>query len=217
LAVVFCVVVAESAAAECRTAGADPASEVAFSAEVDAAELLARTRREAIVVDRHGLTLCDETRAVAISGAVLLDAPPAAVWSVLSDFDSWPRFVPHLEHVALERADSGRRISLFQRTRLFGMAFEYTTHRQLDPERGLMWVSLDRSRPHDVTDLAGLWRVIPVDGGSRTLLCFQSYVQTSPLVPAFVERSLIEKSVPRSLHAFADEIASRELLAAAKH
>jgi ribosome-associated toxin RatA of RatAB toxin-antitoxin module len=127
---------------------------------------------------------------------------------VLSDFESWPRFVPHLEHVSVETAGVGR-VSLRQRTRLFGMTFEYTTRRQLDPEHGLMWVSLDRTRPHDVQDLAGLWQVIPVEGGRRTLLSSQSYVEASSFVPAFVERSLIERSVPRSLEAFAEEVASR--------
>jgi ribosome-associated toxin RatA of RatAB toxin-antitoxin module len=208
LAGIFCAVTAAAAAAECPRTG--PVSEAAFTVQLDAAELLARARREAIVVEQRTLTRCDGTRALAISGAALLEAPPGAVWSVLTDFESWPRFVPHLEHVGLEATDSGSRVTLYQRMRLFGMAFEYTTQRRLEPERGLMWVTLDHSRPHDLGDVAGLWQVIPVDGGARTLLCFQSYVEANRMLPGFVERSLVQKSVPRSLAAFAGEVASRQ-------
>jgi uncharacterized protein YndB with AHSA1/START domain len=35
------------------------------------------------------------------------DAPAALIWSVLTDFDSWPRWFPNISRIDVENADAG--------------------------------------------------------------------------------------------------------------
>jgi Polyketide cyclase / dehydrase and lipid transport len=61
----------------------------------------------------------DGARRIQVEGALVVAAPPALAWSVVTDFRSWPAFIPHLARVELRPLGPGSSpVLLHQDTRV---------------------------------------------------------------------------------------------------
>jgi ribosome-associated toxin RatA of RatAB toxin-antitoxin module len=186
---------------ECKGVVSDPAQ---LGAD------LARLERGERVIESHEVACAGCERATQISGSLVVMAPPDAVWAVLTDFASWPRFVPNLADVSVAReAGEHPAIVLRQHTRVFGFGFSATTRRQLDAERRIVWDQLVPGADSDVAALSGFWQVLDL-GGGRSLLRFQSRVALAGSLPHALESWLIERGAPDALEAFGAEIERRQ-------
>jgi ribosome-associated toxin RatA of RatAB toxin-antitoxin module len=175
---------------------------------------LDRLRRGERVLEVRTIEGEGPARITQIAGALIVSAPPAAVWAVITDFRSWPRFVPHLAQVDLAPAgDSSASVLLREETRVWGFGFSATTRRWIDRDQRILWDQLAPSAHNDVDAMSGFWQVLDL-GEGRSLLRFQSRVALAARLPGAMESWLVERGAPDALEAFAAEIERRQRAAA---
>lgn len=134
---------------------------------------------------------------------VEIDAPPARVMDVLTDFASYPAFLPGMEAAEVLRQAPGSWEVRF-RLRLI-RELGYTLRLSRREDRELSWTLLEgvfRSNE-------GRWTLTPLDHGSRTLAEYEIDVAVGIFVPGNLVRSLVEVSLPETLSAFKAEIERR--------
>ncbi|HEY4159615.1 MAG TPA: SRPBCC family protein [Polyangiaceae bacterium] len=98
----------------------------------------------------------------------LVRASPEAILAALSNPDDLPYALPRTESARLVDAQSGAAwIELVQGSR--GVSARYTVKLEREPSGDELRLALDRSRPHDVSDLFGYFRARPFPDG-RTVV-----------------------------------------------
>ncbi|HXX46739.1 MAG TPA: SRPBCC family protein [Myxococcota bacterium] len=143
-----------------------------------------------------------------IAAASLVDRPPQQVWSVLTDFEHWPQFMPLVRETRVQRRE-GASLWVAQKYRVWLYPMQHTTVYRLEPELGRLDWQLDLSAPHDIAASAGHWELAPVDGGRATLLRYQATVTAGRAVPAFLERMLRDRSLHQMLDGLRREVLRR--------
>jgi ribosome-associated toxin RatA of RatAB toxin-antitoxin module len=138
----------------------------------------------------------------------LIAYPPEQVWAVLTDFESWPEFMPHLTASEVTRRD-GRRQWVQQDFRIVMTGMRHTTIYELDPAHGKLSWELDLEREHDIAGSQGSWQLAPADDGRSTLVHYSSQLDSGRRVPAFVERMLFERSIDELFASLRAELARR--------
>ena len=138
----------------------------------------------------------------------LVDRPPQQVWSVLTDFEQWPRFMPLVRETRVERRE-GPSLWVAQKYRVWLYPMQHTTVYRLEPELGRLEWQLDPTAPHDIAASVGHWELLAVDGGRATLLRYQATVNAGRAVPAFLERMLRDRSLRQMLDGLRDEVLRR--------
>jgi uncharacterized membrane protein len=200
-------------AAECATAACPLASSECLGVLRDVSQLgahLDRLSRGERILSVQDVVAADGEPTTQVAGSAVVAAPPDAVWSVLTDFGSWPGFVPNLESVDVASdASSPGAVLLRQHTRVWGLGFSATTRRVLDAERRILWDQLVPGAGGDVRTMSGFWQVLDL-GDGRSLLRFQSRIALAARLPGMVESWLIERGAPGALAAFAAEIERRQ-------
>jgi hypothetical protein len=143
-----------------------------------------------------------------VSAAGLVGAAPAQVWSVLTDWPSYPSFMPNVADTRVRRLEA-RRAWLSQHLRVFWSDVRYGTVWELDPEGGRLRFALDPDVAHDIAAAEGAWRLAALPQDGRTLLRYEARIDTGLAVPAFVQAALTRRSLPGLVRAVRDEVARR--------
>ncbi|HXZ84393.1 MAG TPA: SRPBCC family protein [Myxococcota bacterium] len=185
----------------CRGPALDPAT--AFSAGDWAA-----LQRGAVLSGAPEELRAPGDSAASSVAASLVERPPGEVWSVLTDFERWPQFMPLLRETRVERRE-GPRLWVAQKYRVWLYPMRHTTVYQLEPELGRLEWRLDTDAPHDIVGSAGAWELVAVDGGRATLLRYQARIDAGRAVPAFLERMLRERSLGQMLDGLRREVLRR--------
>lgn len=148
----------------------------------------------------------ERERTVTAAGFVI--GAPEQVWSVLTDWESYPSFFPNAKETHVRRIE-GRRAWLSQRLEVFFFDVRYGVVWEMDPEAGRVRFELDPDVPHDIAGTRGSWRLAPLDAGARTLVRYEAWIDTGRAVPGFVEEALMRRSLPRLLVALREEVGRR--------
>ena len=164
----------------------------------------------------HGAVLREEpaapppaSDAAASSNAEsLVERPPQEVWSVLTDFERWPDFMPLVHETKVERRD-GPSLWVAQKYRVWLYPMRHTTVYRLAPDEGRLEWRLDPSAPHDIASSAGRWELQAVNGGRATLLRYHATMSAGRAVPAFLERMLRERALSQMLDGLRREVLRR--------
>ncbi|MDI6698693.1 MAG: hypothetical protein QME85_07135 [Candidatus Saccharicenans sp.] len=132
-----------------------------------------------------------------ISAALIFEVPIASAWSVLSATERQKDYVEEIEDLRLveQGVDHNR---MFFLVKIMGREVRYTVIHRFEPEVFYFWWELDRSRPHDVKELFGYWRLYRIDDG-RTLARYGSRVVPDFPVPGFIRNWLAKSNVRSSL------------------
>ncbi len=134
--------------------------------------------------------------------------PSERVWSVLTDFRSWPTFLPNVKETLVRRAE-GNRVWISQHLKVAFVNVRYGAIWTLDPVQGIGSFQLDEQVPHDIAASEGTWQLLPIDGGARTLVVYSSKVQTGKPLPGFIESLLLKRSLPNAVRSLRDEVGRR--------
>jgi hypothetical protein len=126
--------------------------------------------------------------------ASLLAYPPEQVWAVLTDFEAWPHFMPHLTDSQITHRD-GQRRWVQQSFRILLTPLRHTTIYELDPLRGRLSWQLDLEQTHDISASNGSWQLARAADGHSTVVRYASNIDSGRNVPGFVERMLFERSI----------------------
>ena len=124
-------------------------------------------------------------------------APVACVQSVILDFERYPEFVPFMERAEVITADGERcrvRFTLNLVARI-----SYTLELEPRDGGGLAWTLVEG--PFVRND--GAWHLAAREGGG-TRATYSVDVELKRFLPGFLERRLIEESLPAMLKAFRD-------------
>ncbi len=130
------------------------------------------------------------------SAAGLIRHAPDLVWKVLTDFETWPKFMPHITRTRVTRKD-GSRTWVRQNYRVVFFGMEHTTVYNLDPRLGELSWSLDLTQKHDITSSKGRWQLIPANEGHETLIRYAAEMDAGRSVPTSIEGMLKKRSIAK--------------------
>jgi uncharacterized protein YndB with AHSA1/START domain len=185
----------------CVAPSAEPAS--LFSEEDWAALQGGAVLRQPVALEGEPSDSSGATRAES-----LIRRPPANVWTVLTDFERWPEFMPLIDGTRVERR-AGAKLWVEQRYTIMLMPFGHTTIYELDPRDGLLRWSLDEQAPHDIAASRGAWALVPIASGRETLVRYDARMSAGRAVPEFVERMLRDRSLEQLLAGLRGEVLRR--------
>jgi hypothetical protein len=126
----------------------------------------------------------------------VVKASPAEVIGALSDVRALPHALPRTHRAELlGRAGGSARVELTQGKAPFLVT--YTVHLEQDHAGDLIRFWLDPTRPHDVRDVWGYFRVTPFPGG-RTLVTVAVALDIGPGIARLLFEDRIERMILRS-------------------
>jgi ribosome-associated toxin RatA of RatAB toxin-antitoxin module len=156
------------------------------------------------VRDAHA---ADDVKSTNEASAVI-PYPPTEVWSVVTDFESRPRFVPGNKDVQITRRE-GNRLWIAEHLRVLLINVRFVVISTLDAEQGAVTWVIDRDAPHDIADTTGSWAVVPLEGGQATLVRYRTWIDSGRSVPRFVEDFLTKRSLPKIVEGVRAEVHRR--------
>jgi ribosome-associated toxin RatA of RatAB toxin-antitoxin module len=120
-----------------------------------------------------------------------VDAPPDVVWSVISDFHSYPRWIGSLKEAEVYKRQ-GDHIFVRMKVGAMGMSVEYFIDHHYPTEKGWGTWTLDYDRKSDLDDSVGYWRVSPLkDDPSKSRVEYSVDLKISGWVPGFIRNLLV--------------------------
>jgi ribosome-associated toxin RatA of RatAB toxin-antitoxin module len=140
--------------------------------------------------------------------SAIIPYPPAQVWSVVTDFESRPRYVPGNKDAHIIRRE-GNRVWIAEHLRILLMNVRFVVISTLDPDQGTVTWVIDRSAAHDIADTTGSWTVVPLEGGHATLVRYRTWIDSGRSVPRFVEDFLTKRSLPKIVEGIRNEVQRR--------
>jgi ribosome-associated toxin RatA of RatAB toxin-antitoxin module len=147
--------------------------------------------------------------------SLLIEAPPEAVWRVITDFESWAVLFPGIGSVEVARLEDDR-VRVHHHVKALGISVDFTTVSTLDPEAGLLAVALDPVAENDLVEQDSRWELIPNADRTRTLVRLRLYVVSGQPIPAAVERFFIKRSVEKTVEAVVHEAGRHPVVAMAE-
>ena len=135
-----------------------------------------------------------DSLARAEAAAGLIPHAPERVWSVLTDFEKWPSFMPHITSTEITHRNGSRQWVRQIYSVLF-MEMQHTTIYRLDPGQGRLDWELDLSQKRDIRSSRGNWELYARDSGQSTLVRYIADIDAGRTVPGFVEKMLTGQSI----------------------
>jgi hypothetical protein len=133
-----------------------------------------------------------------VRAAVLIDAPPALVFYMMTRCTDALLYVPHLRVCRLrEQADDGSWM-LIEHEIDFGWyspRVKYVFRADLSPERTIKF----RQVSGDFKANEGLWEFEPDATGQHTLLRYRAYIDPPGFIPNWLARSTFKREMPQML------------------
>jgi len=124
----------------------------------------------------------------------LVEAPPATVWKVLTDYEHYTDFIPNVAEANVVKRE-GRDVVVAYEIEVPGSNVEYTRRDRLfPPDRIEAWLDDDEG---DITRGAWRWQLVSTATGSRTILILTLYYDVAE--SSWVMRQFL-KSNPTTEH-----------------
>ena len=139
---------------------------------------------------------------------MLIPYSPDQVWSVLTDFERWPSFMPLIIGTRISRREDGR-MWVRQDYRVVFFDLKHTSIYDLEPARGSLRWSLDLEQDHDIAASQGSWSLIPVADREQTVIRYHAEMDAGRAVPGFVQKLLRKRSLEGLLSSLRGEVARR--------
>ena len=140
--------------------------------------------------------------------SAIIPYPPAQVWSVVTDFESRPQYVPGSKDVHIGRRE-GNRLWIDEHLRILLINVRFTVISTVDPEQGSVTWVLDHSTRNDIADTTGSWTVVPLKDGIETLVRYRTWVDSGRSVPRLAEEFLTRRSLPKIVEGLRSEVQRR--------
>ena len=168
-------------------------------------------RDPASVADGAVTQLLTQDGRMFVRCAIIVPAPPTAVWKVVTDYDSHPKFIRYISELSSQKLDDGRvRLTSVAHSRLWGdFPFEIDVTHTEEPAQGeytALWN--EKGKGGGILVDRGGWRVkrLPAD---QTLLIFTVQMETQRY-PDFLVRNILLDRVGAIVTSVRDEVIKRE-------
>ncbi len=131
-----------------------------------------------------------------VKRSVRIDAPVEVVFEVISDYESYPEFLPEVEEIRVERS-SERSCRVHYKVRVIKKV-EYCVEIEADPPTSKRWKMISGGGPMKAN--SGSWTLEP--DGDGTMAHYQLEISFGRLVPGKIQTKLAEASLPAMLDQF---------------
>jgi hypothetical protein len=140
-------------------------------------------------------------------GAIVVDRPLGEVWATLVRFDDKPEYMPRLKSIAIvDRSPQQLRVRSVIDASVTTAHYTLVFHLD-EPDHRLSW-TLDRTAAdNSIADTEGEYRLYSIEPG-RTLVTYQSYVDTGRSLPRFIQNYMARHSIPDLLNAIKRRVES---------
>jgi len=119
-----------------------------------------------------------------VKRSALVNRPPAELFALINDIESYPRFLPWCSHARVQSRSAAEIVATIG-VRQGALRGEFTTRNALEPDRRIVMQLL--RGPFRM--LQGEWRLTPIEAdGCRVELAMQ-FAFSNPLTAALFERS----------------------------
>jgi ribosome-associated toxin RatA of RatAB toxin-antitoxin module len=124
-----------------------------------------------------------------VNALVLIDAPPATIWKIMTDCPEAPTFVPGLKSCkVLETGKNWEIIRHDVKWIWFFPKISYVFRADYKINRRIDFVRIKG----DLREMRGSWHLLPLNGESQTVVNYEVYLDPSFFIPQWlVERSLM--------------------------
>lgn len=124
-----------------------------------------------------------------------VDATPEVVWSVITSFSSYPKWIDEL--AKSEKYDTkGEQIYVDFVISTWGVNVQYYVNHTYRPQDGYMTWTLDYTRESDLDDSTGYWLVYPSPlDPTKTRVEYTVDLRVSGWVPGFIQTAMAETGV----------------------
>jgi len=138
-----------------------------------------------------------------VSALVLIDAPPATIWKIMTDCPEAPTFVPGLKSCkVLESAKNWEIIRHDVKWIWFFPKISYVFRADYKINSRIDFVRIKG----DLREMRGSWFLLPLNGTSQTVVNYKVYLDLSFFIPQWlVERSLMT-NLPDMLVALREKV-----------
>lgn len=157
-----------------------------------------------------------------LKATVLLDATPAEVWAVLTDFEQYMKTMPSTDASELVSRDAPGRTLVYLRYVLPVIATRDTLIELVEARGADAWVlswkaapearDVEHPKAEGVVRLRvneGAWRLEPREGGAKTFLTYELLSAPGGDVPPFFVNRVNTLGVPKTIAAIQRAIAAR--------
>jgi hypothetical protein len=125
------------------------------------------------------------------AGFALVDAPPDVVWSAILDWGSYKRIFPKMIEVREVSRKGGRRLVRMEiGHKLINVSYFVSV--ETDKAKWQVSYELVGSKPHDLDEVQGYWRLFPQKNG-QTLVAYVTAVKVPMGVVNLIPDALEEK------------------------
>tara|TARA_B100000530_G_C15839023_1_gene440581 strand:- start:567 stop:995 length:429 start_codon:yes stop_codon:yes gene_type:complete len=132
-----------------------------------------------------------------------IDVSPESVMAVITDFDSYPRFLPEMQSCEILRSTADEWDVLF--TVKIVKRLKYTLRLRKVSELEVRWSLVDGVFKSN----EGSWELTPLADGTRTHAAYSIDLQVGMFVPSNIMKSLVERSLPETVSRFKAEAEAR--------
>lgn len=130
--------------------------------------------------------------------SIEINAPIKTVYEVISDFESYPEFLPETRKVIVEKESSKSAIVTFTINLI--KKITYTLDVKLHPEKGLEW-KLEKGEIMKKNN--GSWKLTPTHNGG-TKAHYEIEMDFGGVVPKAISNKLIGTNLPTMMKQFRD-------------
>lgn len=125
------------------------------------------------------------------TGQCLVEASIDEVWCVITDFDAFQNYLPHVVYYR-PVCWQDNRLLVDCKVKVVGLSFEYRLAYDIkEQEHATYWYYV--SGP--IRDSQGYWRIEPYDA-TRVLVTYTTTLDIGRVMPGFVERRLAKSTFP---------------------
>ncbi|MCB1092644.1 MAG: SRPBCC family protein [Verrucomicrobiae bacterium] len=146
------------------------------------------------------------------TAATIIDAPIQAVWEVIDDKESAPDYIESLQSAKIiERTPEHILIEQVMKLGPLPTVTYVVKHVPSPPHL----VTFER-HSGDMQVIRGFWKLFTIDNGAKTLVVYRLSLKPGFVVPNFVIRNSLKKSLPDALRAVSGQVKKRQEEAGAK-
>ncbi len=140
---------------------------------------------------------------MAAKAKIFFDASPEEVFAVLTEYESYPEFIPEISRAKILEEGPGYIVADFILNA--GKAINYVLRFQPEPYSGITW-SYVRG---DLRDNKGSWKLRPKKGGTEGI--YEVSMDFGRLMPKFVINAVAGVGLPNVMKRFKDRVESDEM------
>lgn len=152
----------------------------------------------------------DDTDAAQVSAVIDIEAPPDTVWTIMTDCERAPRFVPNLVSCKVLDRDPAAAWDIREHKIDWAWFMPVVTHVFRSDYEGMRRLRFSRVSG-DLKEAAGEWRLEPLRSGRATRVFYTSRLAPNGWIPTGMVRAQMKEDIPKVLNAL-----RRECVAAPK-